>query len=175
MPETAGREQEPMTKNRLAEWTSIAEIIAAVSVVVSLLFVGYSINQNTAAIEASEESAFLESWRNLTQLPFYADAELAAIQLKVHTGEALTPIESKRWENYLRAVFDTWWQLHNSYRDGLISDEAWHDLNGAVLTLWDLERMGAFWAERGRHWAGTPFGDHINTEVQRMGKETSSE
>jgi hypothetical protein len=76
-------------------------------VVVSLLFVAFSINRNTAAIEAAEENSFLESWRNLTQLPFYTNAELAGIQLKVHSGGELTQLEGKRWENYLRALFDT--------------------------------------------------------------------
>ncbi len=159
----------------MTEWASIAEIVASLAVIVSLLFVAFSINQNTAAIEAAEKSSFLESWRNLTQLPFYTDADLAAIQLKVHSGESLSPLEGKRWENYLRAVFDTWWQLHNSHQDGLISDQSWDDMNGAILTLWELERMGEFWDERGKHWAGTPFGEHITNEVARMHKEPASE
>ncbi len=164
-----------MKRKSLAKWASIAEIIASIAVVMSLLTVAYSINQNTSAIEAAEESSFLNSWRNLTQLPFYTDAELAAIQLKVHSGEELTPLENKRWENYLRAVFDTWWQLHNSHQDGLISDDAWEDLNGSILTLWELERMGPFWDERGKHWAGTPFGEYINHEVERMQRSSRDE
>ncbi len=157
-----------MRRITLAEWGSISEIIGAVAVVISLLFVAFSINRNTAAIEAAEESAFLEAWRNLTQLPFYTNSELAEIQLAVHSREALTPVEAKRWENYLRAVFDTWWQLHNSHADGLVSDQAWSDMNGSILTLWELDRMGDFWAERREHYAGTPFGNHIDAEVARM-------
>ena len=162
-------------KRSLSEWASIGEIVASIAVVVSLLFVGYSIRQNTSAIEAAEENAFLTSWRNLTQLPFYEHAELAAIQMKVHSDDELSALESQRWDNYLRAVFDTWAQLHNSYHDGLISESSWRDMNGSILTLWDLEKMGPFWDERGKHWAGTPFGDHISSEVMRMSSEAGGE
>ena len=164
-----------MNKPRLQDIAQVAEIIAAVAVVISLLFVAFSINRNTAAIEAAEERAFLESWRNLTQLPFYTNAELAEIQLKVHSREELTPLEAQRWENFLRAVFDTWWQLHNSHANGLVSDQAWSDINGSILTLWGIDRMGDFWSERRRHYAGTPFGNHIDAEVARMSGDDNDE
>ena len=143
-------------------------ILANVGVIAGIFFLAFELQQNTATIEAAEERAFLESWRELTQLPFYADEGLAQIQLNVHSGESLTPLEAKRWENYLRAVFDTWWQLHNSHASGLISDQSWNNMNDSILTLWELERMGEFWVQRGRHYAGTPFGEHIETEVARM-------
>ena len=144
---------------------SIAEIIAAIGVIISLVFVAFSVNRNTAMIEAAEESKFFDAWRNVAQLPFYTDAELASIQLKVHSGEELNLLEAKRWENYLRALFDTWWQLHNSYVDGLVSEQAWNEMNGSILTLWELDRMGEFWNERRQYWEGTPFGSHIDAEI----------
>jgi hypothetical protein len=156
-----------MKNKQLARWASIAEIIAAVGVIVSLIFVAFSVNRNTAMIEAAEESKFLDAWREVAQLPFYTDAELASIQLKVHSGYELNPLVAMRWENYLRALFDTWWQLHNSYLDGLISEQAWNDTNGSILTLWELDRMGEFWIERRQYWAGTPFGNHIDAEVEK--------
>jgi hypothetical protein len=48
-------------------------------------------------------------------------------------------------------------------------------MNGAILTSWELERMGDFWDKRGRHWGGMPFGEHINKEVARMREESDSE
>lgn len=157
-----------MRKIALSECASIAEVIGAIAVVISVLFLAFSINRNTAVTEASEERAFLESWRNLVQLPLYTNEGLAQVQLKVHSGEELSPLEAKRWENYLRAIFDTWWQLHNSHENGLISDQAWDSMNGSILTLWELERMGEFWNQRRQYYAGTPFGEHIDAEVERM-------
>ena len=36
-----------MERLKLTEWAALAEIIGTVAIVVSLLFVGYSINRNT--------------------------------------------------------------------------------------------------------------------------------
>ena len=38
---------------KLSEWASVAEITSALVVVVSLVYVGFQISQNTAAVKAS--------------------------------------------------------------------------------------------------------------------------
>ena len=157
-----------MKRLSLSEWSSIAEIVGAAAVVISLLFVTFSINKNTAMLETNAEREFLDAWRTTVQMPFYTNERLAEIQLKVHTGEQLAPVEAKMWENFLRALFDTWWQYYGAHNKGQVSDQAWEEMNAAIFTLWEREQMGEFWEEMGSHWAGTGFGEHINREVARM-------
>ena len=164
-----------MKRHSLSEWSSIAEIVGAVAVVVSLLFVTFSINKNTAMLETNAEREFLDAWRTTVQVPFYTNERLAEIQLKVHTGKQLAPVEAKMWENFLRALFDTWFQYHGAHEKGQVSDQGWEEINAAILTLWDRERMGEFWEKMGIHWAPTEFGEHINKEVARMNNEATSE
>ena len=164
-----------MKRHSLSEWSSIAEIVGAVAVVVSLLFVTFSINKNTAMLETNAEREFLDAWRTTVQVPFYTNERLAEIQLKVHTGEQLAPVEAKMWENFLRALFDTWFQYYGAHEKGQVSDQAWEEMNAAILTLWDRERMGEFWEEMGSHWAPTGFGEHINKEVARMNNGATPE
>ena len=38
---------------KLSEWASIAEIIGAIAVIVSLIYVGYQVNDNTSAIRSA--------------------------------------------------------------------------------------------------------------------------
>ena len=99
-----------MKRLSLSEWSSIAEIAGAIAVVISLLFVTVSINKNTAMLETNAEAEFLDAWRTTVQVPFYTNERLAEIQLKVHTGKQLAPVEAKMWENFLRALFETWFQ-----------------------------------------------------------------
>jgi hypothetical protein len=157
-----------MRKLSLSEWSSISEIVGAVAVVISLLFVTFSINKNTAMLETNAEREFLDAWRTTVQMPFYTNERLAEIQLKVHTGEQLAPVEAKMWENFLRALFDTWFEYYGAYKRGQVSDQSWEAMNAQILTLWERERMGEFWAEMGFRWGGTGFGEHINKEVVRM-------
>ena len=42
-----------MSNLKLADWASIAEILTSVVVVVSLIYVGFELNQNTIAIQQS--------------------------------------------------------------------------------------------------------------------------
>lgn len=151
-----------MKKISLSEWASIAEVIGAGLLVISLLFVAYSINRNSAMMEAQAESDFLDSWRTAIQIPFYTDERLAEIQLKVHSGQELDPVEGKMWENFQRAFLDTWWQYFGAHEKGLVSDQAWEEMDAAISTLWERERLSEFWDEMGVHYAGTKFGDHIN-------------
>jgi hypothetical protein len=157
-----------MKRLALSEWSSIAEIVGAIAVVVSLLFVTFSINKNTAMLETNAEREFLDAWRTTVQMPFYTNERLAEIQLKVHTGEQLAPVEAKMWENFLRALFDTWFEYYSAHGRGQVSDQAWEEMNAAILTLWDRERMGEFWEDMGSHWGSFDFAEHINREVAQM-------
>ncbi len=157
-----------MKRLSLSEWSSIAEIVGAVAVVISLVFLTFSINKNTAVLETNAEREFLDAWRTSVQMPFYTNERLAEIQLKVHTGKQLAPVEAKMWENFLRALFDTWWEYYGAHKKGQVSDQSWEEMNAAIITLWERERMGEFWEEMGSHWAGTGFGEHINREVAQM-------
>ena len=156
----------------LSAWASIAEIVGAVGVVASLIFIIHSINKNTAAMQSTAESDVLTGWREAVQIPFYTNERLAEIQLKVHTGAELTPIEAKMWENFLRAFFDVWSQFYGSYNAGAISEKTWTEWDAAIFTLWERERMDEFWDVMGPHWASTGFGRHINAKLERRA-ETS--
>ena len=160
-----------MKKLSLSNWASIAEVVGAIGVIVSLLFVVQSINRNTAALATNAESEFLTAWRNAVQIPFYTNERLAEIQLKVHTGQQLTPIESKMWENSLRALFDTWSQGYGAYRNGVMDQESWEQWDAAIFTLWERERMDEFWTNMGEHWSGTSFGEHVNRGLARRANE----
>jgi hypothetical protein len=49
-----------MRRLTLGEWASIAEIVSAVAVVISLIYVGYQINQNTEEVRASNRQELVD-------------------------------------------------------------------------------------------------------------------
>jgi len=59
------RTESTALKLKLAEWASIAEIIGAVAVIVSLIYVGLQVNDNTAAVRsaaANDASVAMQVW-----------------------------------------------------------------------------------------------------------------
>lgn len=79
---------------------NLADIIAAVAIVLSLLFVGYELHQNRIQAELSNWRDVLQTlvdYKGLTQ-----DAEFAALVTRAHTDyETLSEVEKIRFGLYL--------------------------------------------------------------------------
>ena len=133
-------------KSRVAEWASIAEIIGTIAVVVSLVFVVRSIDQNTKAIEAAEANNIWQAWRETAQLPVINSADFAAINAKVLNSESLTEIEQIRWDRHMAAQIDIWAQLYDLRSSDLISQDLWR--------YWDTGFAQEWGAEHQRIWEG---------------------
>jgi hypothetical protein len=112
-------------KLNLSEWASIGELVGTFAVFASLLFVVYSINQNTAAIQGSTENILFERIGELSA-QVIADPTLAAIIVKKREGVAeLTQIEAVRWEKYQLVLLDMWALGFNRHSRGLLGLDQW--------------------------------------------------
>ena len=65
---------------KLSEWAALGEVIGTIAVFVSLLFVVYSINQNTVALQGSSENILFEMHADLAN-HFISDASMAKPRL----------------------------------------------------------------------------------------------
>lgn len=114
-----------MKRLTLAEWAAVGEIVATIGVVISLLFVAYSINRNTDATQASSENILFERHTDLAN-QFMIDPTLAELMVKQRNGNAdLTEAEAIRWEKYVLNMLDIWALAHGRYQRGLLSEEQW--------------------------------------------------
>ena len=114
-----------MTNRKLSDWASIAEIISAVAVVASLLYVGFEINRNTkvglaanrqAIATRAQELAFYSAETNIFDMIFEFSAEESA---------ELT-VEDRRYViAYVGALLRTTEEAFLLYRDGLLDEEYW--------------------------------------------------
>ena len=79
-------------KFKLSEWASIAEILGAIAIVISLLFVGFQISDSNREARAATVQAALDS-----EMAFQAEiARYASIWEKVATGMPLAEGEETR-------------------------------------------------------------------------------
>jgi hypothetical protein len=84
-----------MSKLKLSDWASVAEIVAAVAVAVSLLFVGLELQHNTAASESATREAINQ--KDIEFLSLYVDpAVLAVANAKAQNGETLSTLEESQ-------------------------------------------------------------------------------
>lgn len=132
-----------MKKLTLSEWASIGELIGTFAVFVSLLFVVYSINQNTAALQGSTENILFERIGDLSA-QVIADPTLAELIVKKRDGGIeLTPVEEVRWEKYQLVLLDVWALAFNRHRRGLLASDQWEawDVYFSEIFSTGAERM----------------------------------
>ena len=115
-----------MSRLSLRDWAQFSEIIAAVAVVVSLVFVVHSINRNTTELEAQNINDLYDSIREI-EMTVMADAELAEIVRRVEAGEfeSLSEQQQFRYSGFITQHLSIWEQLHGRRGDGSISEDAY--------------------------------------------------
>ena len=138
-----------MRKLTLGEWVDVAELVAAVGVIVSLLLLVYSLERNTAALQGGTENVLFESHTALSSR-LVDDPSLVEIQLKVHRGETLSALETIRWNTYQGLVLDVWamaWQRHH---EDLLAERHWRNWDVYFTDLFgnsDLRLSEKRWEE----------------------------
>ena len=152
-----------MKKFGLNEWAQIAEVLGVVGVIVSLLFVAYSVNQNTEALQGSNGNILFERHAEL-QSAIVSDASMAEILVKIRENSpALTPVESVRWEKYQLNMLDIWAMAFNRHRQELIGSEqwqAWDDYFAGQFSN-DAEKIDREFWENFRYGYDADFWAHV--------------
>ena len=113
-----------MTRFGLSDWANVAEIGAALGVIISLIFVGMELRSSTEATQAATREAINQ--KDLAFLSLQIDSSVLAIaNTKRRTGEELSPLEEDQLlrEQYVNfASFDF---SYSEYRRGAQDLDSW--------------------------------------------------
>jgi hypothetical protein len=120
-----------MRKLGLSEWASLAEIVATVAVVISLLFVVISLERNTATMQAINDNFIYELQYARTR-DIVSSPGMASIYVKHRNGEELSAEEQERFFWDKMQELSTWELAFNRHRDGLFSTE-WEEVRDFYL------------------------------------------
>ena len=111
--------------SRLSNWAAIAEIASAVAVVISLIYVGFEINQNTTSVRASAFQSVSDSLTDFTAL-IAAEPDLARIYSQGRENpDSLTSGERMRF-NFLMITLVR--LMENAYiqkQSGILNEDHW--------------------------------------------------
>jgi hypothetical protein len=129
------------------KWAAIAEVFGTLAVVVSLIFVGISIRQNTAVVQANQQNLLYELTDN-----WFSDQvnnpELFEIESKAADPESLTYVERRQFETQTYRAMNVWENAYFNHKNGLLTDDqyqSWHNANaewiGCCLPRWVWDGM----------------------------------
>ena len=139
-----------MKKHELSHLAHYAEIIAAIAVVVSLIYVGRQVQDNTAAIRSSTMQAVADSSDMALQIQA-ADEELSRVRMIGDADmSALTQAEWVRYTSFYRAV---WLRMQNIYAQqqlGVLDESFWYTFSRIICDLHDPPGVRANWPDHAR-------------------------
>ena len=136
-----------MGRHTLQDWASIAEIAGAVAIVISLIYVGYGLRENTRAIEAQTRQAF--SAQDMTFFETALDQSVVATALaKLAAGEELTQLEQSQLETRAHMNFRIFEHAFYQSQKGTLEEGEWDRYARIVLSKCTSESAQAMWNRR---------------------------
>ena len=102
----------------------VGELIAAVAVVISLIFVGLEVQQNNKIQKQSATRSLARDWSNAVAA--YQDPELACLFVRLMTDTAnLTLQEATQIEAVFWRIYKVHEEIHYLYEEGMIDESVW--------------------------------------------------
>lgn len=141
--------------SRLERASHIAEIVSAVAVVISIIYLAQQIRANTAAVN-------FETSRGLLELQFQQDTwdqDLALVELKIRGSSDPDSLSSAQWAQLSRRFalqYNVWALAFTGYQKGTLDLDDWEGWNRSYGGTACMKGYQRFWEER-KHWWGEDF------------------
>ena len=136
-----------MKKPELSELAHYAEIAAAITVVVSLIYVGRQVQDNTAAIRSSTMQAVADS-SDIALQNQAADEDLVRIRMVGNADiSALTELEASRYMAFHRGQ---WLRMQNIYAQqqlGVLDESFWYTFSRIICDIYAPPGVRATWSD----------------------------
>ena len=141
----------------------IAEIVGAVAVVVSIIYLGYQVGENTNAVRVQTSHALLEL--QFQHAEWSQNLEHVELVLRgTSEPSSLSPAEWKKYGADKTVTFNLWEQAHYGYRHSDLDEEQWASWDRSFASSLCTPGVLLFWQE-GQHGWGKPFQSHVNKLV----------
>ena len=148
-------------------WDAIAaaaEILAAVGVIVSLLYLGQQIRNQTLETRLAFANEFVNQL-NLVYSDLSTNAQLSELWVKgLQDFSALSPPQRAQFSAFAGRLLRIVESVFHQYRWGRIDDTVWNGIDTSVGDLCGYPGMKEWWSTRS-HWFSDEFNSHIKSYV----------
>ncbi|MDX1626104.1 MAG: hypothetical protein R3323_06290 [Wenzhouxiangellaceae bacterium] len=133
---------------KLSDYANFAEIIAAVAVVISLVYVGIQVNDSTRAVRsaaANDANVATQNW----YLEVGANRQMSDILIRGLLGSEEFSTEDEF--HFLMSLHGAFLAFQNSYllaEEGALDESILHAVTTAILGVKDLPGFELYWRQR---------------------------
>jgi hypothetical protein len=148
-------------KFKLSDVASIAEIIGAFAVVISLIYVGVQVNDSAGAVRsasANDANVALQNW----YLQIGSDQQTSELIYEALTSEEA--LSNQEEFQYLMMMHGAFLAFQNSFllaEEGTIDAELREAITAAILGVKELPGMRRYWRQR-RSYLHSGFADYVD-------------
>ncbi len=152
-------------------WDAIAalsELLAAIGVVVSLLYLALQVRQNTDHVRLNSESLGMAHEMGGAQMAvdismaLASDPEFSDLVRRAIRGEGeLTPVERFRFASYMLGSVTVFQAGHYNYRRGFADSEAWSGHERQMMRMMSSPAARAWWVRAGPQFSA-PFAEYMD-------------
>ncbi len=135
-----------MAKQSILQKISTIDVVNMFAIVVSLIYVGYEIRQNTnAVLSETNQSLITMAHENLRSL---FDKEFATTVIRgTEDYSSLESLEKMQFDTHVRMLLDIWEHAFYSHETGIIQDELWRAWNASVSNEMDKPSWQEVWQQ----------------------------
>ena len=128
-------------KIQVSTW---AEVVGIVALVLSLIFVGVEIQQNTNAV-AAHAILSLNEFANDTTSSVSQDEEFAKLVTKGHQNDSLTELEEERYRAHVQHLLNVAEAAWTFRQRGLITNEEFQGWQASTCSWLALPGVNKLW------------------------------
>ena len=128
--------------------SAVSEIVGAIAVVISLIYVATQIRQNTKMMRSGAKQSLTETTQNL----IYKAIDNSEEWVKLTTGdEPATPEEDTRMSLLVRATLRGFESQCYQYEAGLLEENEWYALRTAIRDICAWPGFNRYWEQLKPH------------------------
>ena len=156
---------------KLSDLASLAEIVGAVAVVVSLIYVGVQVNDSTSAIRsaaASDATTTMQSW----YIEMGSNRQASDVWFNAMTSPE--PLSARDEFQFMMSMHVAILGMQNSYllsKEGTLDAEFREAVTTAIVAVKDLPGMRRYWTQR-RGFFHTGFAEYVDGLLAQEAIET---
>ena len=154
----------------LMEWGALGELIGGIAIVVSLIYVGLQIKQNTNALKLSTAHDAMADMADLNLLPAQ-HTEFAGIFFRgVQDINALKGPERLTLYGFFHKFFRTYENAHYQFTRGALESEPFKGITKQYIFLTSTPGAQVYWQER-KSWYNEEFQAYVDHELTSPDRE----
>ena len=148
----------------------IGQTISAIAVVLSLIYVGLQIKQNTTATQTASAQAYVTADNEIVGL-INSSPTLADVLHQGASGlSALKDGDIIRFMAFHDLIFISFQSFHLQWKRGTLEDALWGTYKQSFLDLLHQKGQQEWWTIR-RHWFNSDFQNYVDETVAKgLGK-----